>query len=84
MTRQHGDEVMVFDSKGNYELRGVIVGRHKIVGGDYIFDIQPNRQESLSKRLCGVPESRLRSVSRPIKAYERGPLTDPKHVLDEA
>lgn len=80
----HGDEVMVSDDKGNYEFRGKVVGRHKIVGGDYIFDVQPNRAESMSRRICGIPSSRLRGVSKPILAYERRPTPAPKHVLDHA
>ncbi len=82
--RHHGDEVMVFDSKGKYEFRGRIVGRSQAVGGDYFYDVQPNREESLARRVCGIPENRLRSVRRPIIAYERKIPGEPKHILDEA
>jgi hypothetical protein len=80
--RHHGDEVLVFDAKGNYECRGVIVGVHRCEPPHY--DIQPNRQESLSRRICGIPESRLRSVGKAILAYERRPLPEAKHILDDA
>jgi hypothetical protein len=79
--RNIGDEVMVYDSKGNYELRGVIMGVY--ASNPPIYDVQPNRAESLSRRLCGIPESRLRSVGRPILAYERK-SADPQHILYEA
>lgn len=77
-----GDEVMVLDTAGNYELRGRIVGRYAC--GVNLFDIQPNRAESLCKRLCGMPSTRLRTVSKPILAYERKPETGPRHILDDA
>jgi len=80
--RHHGEEVMVFDAKGNYECRGRIVGVHRCDPAFY--DVQPNRAESLSKRLCSIPPDRLRSVGRPILAYERKRQPEPKHVLDEA
>ena len=82
--RHHGDEVMVFDAKGNYEVRGKIVGRCQVVGGEYYYDVQPNREESLASRICGLPETRLRSVSKPILAYERKIPGEPVHILDEA
>ena len=77
-----GDEVLVFDGQGNYELRGRIVGRY--AGGVNLYDVQPNRAESLSKRLCGIPASRLRTVAKPFLAYERKPDAEPRHILDEA
>jgi hypothetical protein len=80
--RHHGDEVMVFDAKGNYECRGRIVGVHRCEPP--IYDVQPNKEESMARRMCSIPESRLRSVSKPILAYERGPLPKPVHVLDDA
>jgi hypothetical protein len=80
--RHHGDEVMVFDVKGNYELRGKIVGVNRCEPP--IYDVQPDRAESLAKRICGIPESRLRSVSRPIRAYKRKLPGEPKHIFDEA
>jgi hypothetical protein len=76
--RHIGDEVMVYDARGNYEIRGVIVGRYAC--DPPIYDVQPNRAESLTRRMCGVPESRLRSVGKPILAYERKylePLSPP-------
>ncbi len=80
--RNIGDEVMVFDEHGNYELRGKIVGVHRI--SPPIYDVHPNRAESLSKRICGIPESRLRSVAKQILAYERKLPGEPKHILDHA
>jgi hypothetical protein len=80
--RNHGDEVMVFDANGNYELRGVIVGVHRCDPPHY--DVQPSRAESLSRRICGIPESRLRSVGKPILAYEGKKPSKPIHVLDDA
>jgi hypothetical protein len=79
--RHHGDEVMVFDSKGNYEFRGVIVGVHRC--DPPVYDIQPSRAETMAKRVCGIPAAQLRSVGKPILAYERGPLPAAKHILDE-
>jgi hypothetical protein len=79
--RRHGDEVLVFDAKGNYECRGVIVGVHRCEPP--IYDVQPNRAESLAKRMCGIPASQLRSVAKPFLAYERKPAEKPQHVLDE-
>lgn len=81
-SRQIGDEVLVLDSKGNYEFRGVVVGVHRCESP--IYDVQPNRADSLSKRVCGISDSRLRSVGKPILAYERQMPGEPKHILDEA
>jgi hypothetical protein len=77
----HGDEVMVFDQHGNYECRGKVVGCYACAVP--LFDVQPNRSESLAKRLHAVPEGRLRRVSREVRAYEPKPRSAPRHVLDE-
>lgn len=65
----HGSEVLVFDARGNYAARGRVVGVHRCVPA--VYDIQPDREASLSKRLCGIPEARLRAVGKPVLAYER-------------
>lgn len=78
---QHGQEVIVLDRKGEYECRGKVVGIHRC--NPAIYDIQPARQESLAKRLCGVPEAQLRPVGKPVLAYERREA-QPKHIMDEA
>ena len=78
---QHGQEVMVYDRHGNYEFRGKVMGVHRC--NPYQYDVQPNRAESLAKRVCGIPEERLRAVGRPYLAYEKRE-TKPQHVMDEA
>jgi hypothetical protein len=79
--RHHGDEVMVFDAKGNYECRGRIVGVHRC--HPPIYDVQPNKEESMARRMCGIPAAQLRSVGKPILAYERKrEPTAPVHVDD--
>lgn len=82
--RNIGDEVMVSDRHGNYEFRGVIVGRHMIVGGDAIYDVQPNRTKDLPQRKVGIPGTQLRSLGRQILAYERKVPGTPMHILDHA
>jgi len=67
--RKIGDEVLMLDSRGNVELRGEIVGVYAC--HPPIYDLHPKREFSLSRRICGVPEWRLRSVCRPNSAYER-------------
>lgn len=78
----HGDQVLVYDAKGNYECRGAIVGVYACDPPQ--FDVQPSRSESRAKRLCGIPEGRLQSVPMQVRAYERRPEPKPRHVLDEA
>lgn len=80
--RNIGDQVMVFDTKGNYEFRGTIVGRYAC--DPPLYDVQPDRAESLSRRLCGIQDARLRKVGRHILAYERKPAAEPQHILDHA
>ena len=77
----HGQEVVVLDRKGEYECRGRIMGVHRC--NPAVYDVQPNREESLAKRMCGISEARLRPVGRPILAYERRD-DQPKHIRDEA
>lgn len=79
--RHHGDEVLVYDAKGNYACRGKIVGVHRC--DPAVYDVEPRDSRSLSERLHSIPESRLRSVWRPYLAYERRTLPKPVHVLDE-
>ena len=79
--RRHGDEVMVYDAKGIYEFRGVIVGVHHC--DPALYDIQPPGGFTLGSRRCGVPEKQLRSVSGPIRAYEPR-NADARHIRDEA
>jgi hypothetical protein len=80
--RHHGDEVMVFDARGNYVLRGTIIGVH--LSEFPFYDVLPRGEKSLSKTKWAIPESRLRSVGKAILAYERAPLPEPKHIRDEA
>lgn len=80
--RHHGDEVMVFDTKGQYELRGRIVGVHRAEPPFY--DVLPRGEKSLAKARWAIPEARLRSVGEAILAYEGAPSPEPKHILDEA
>lgn len=77
----HGQEVAVFDRKGEYECRGKVVGIHRC--NPTMYDVQPNREESLARRVCGIPESQLRPVSKPILAYERMEI-NPQRIKDEA
>ena len=82
-----GDPVVVLDGRGEYELRGSIAGRYAAGvnhPGENVYDIQPGRAESLSKRMCGVPEAQLRYVGKPILAYERKPEPGPRMILDES
>lgn len=81
MTFHHGQEVMVFDARGNYQFRGKVVGVHRCNPAYY--DVQPNRQESLASRACGIPADRVRAVGKPILAYERREV-NPKHIKDDA
>jgi hypothetical protein len=55
----HGDRVIVLDHRGNHEARGTIAGRHETRSGAS-YDVQPLGEFSLSKRLVGIPEIRLR------------------------
>jgi hypothetical protein len=77
----HGEEVMVFDEHGIYECRGKVVGRYACAIP--LFDVQPNRSESLAKRMRAIPEHRLRRVSREVRAYEPKAVAAPVHILDE-
>lgn len=77
----HGQEVVVFDARGNYEFRGRVMGVHRC--NPTFYDVQPNREESLARRVCGIPEHRLRPIGRPYLAYERQEAR-PMHILDEA
>ncbi len=65
MTYNHGDRVTVYDRHGNVECRGKIAGRHQIVGGDTIYDIQPDREFSMTARKCGIPAARIRRAGAP-------------------
>jgi hypothetical protein len=80
-TFHHGQEVVVLDRKGEYEFRGRVMGVHRC--NPTYYDVQPNHEESLAKRMCGIPETRLRPVGRPILAYERRD-EQPKHIRDDA
>ena len=77
-----GQEVILLGEDGGYESRGTVVGVHHT--SPYRYDVLPRGERSLSKILKDVPVSRLRAVGKPLLAYERGPLPEPKHVLDEA
>lgn len=68
--------------RGEYEFRGKIVGRAMTYLGMH-YDVQPNRAESLAKRVCGIPEDRLRPVGKPVLAYEKSEAK-PQHIMDEA
>jgi hypothetical protein len=77
-----GDDVVVSDINGNYECRGKVVGCYACAVP--LFDVQPNRSESLAKRLHAIPEHQLRRVSREVRAYEPRTVVAPAHILDEA
>jgi hypothetical protein len=57
----HGDRVIVVDRHGNHEARGIVVGRDRARQGPQ-YDVQPHGKLSLSDRLVGVPEERLRRM----------------------
>lgn len=76
----HGCVVSVYDHNGRFELSGRIAGRHKIVGGAYIYDIEPLAEYSLKRRICGIPESRVRVHYVPPYLVEIAP----KHIDDYA
>lgn len=78
----HGDQVLVYNRIGDYECRGSIVGVYACATP--LYDIQPSRSESLARRLCGIPEGRLRRVPQQVRAYEQKTYAKPQHVLDEA
>lgn len=63
-----GDQVIVMDRRGQEECRGVIVGVHRIVPPHY--DIQPFREQSMTGRVCGIPESRLRAYGLKLVKQE--------------
>jgi hypothetical protein len=81
---QYGTYVCIIDRHGNIEDRGTIVGRHRVVGGGMIYDIQQRGERSMSKRICGVAENRIRCVDSRVKAYEQKPSEDPRHIKDKA
>ncbi len=64
----HGDRVLVLDWKGNIEARGTMVGRHDTRSGPH-YDVQPLDELSLSKRLVGLPESRIMLLGKPYLAF---------------
>ena len=87
MTFQHmkfeqGQQVIVVDSRGEYEFRGMIVGRSNSMRG-HSYDVMPLGAKGGSHRLPGLSESRIRAVAKPILAYERR-SSEPQHILDEA
>src|SRR5205085_159578 len=81
MTFAIGDDVTVSDRNGQYECRGKVVGRYACETN--LYDVQPNRAESMARRLHAIPEHRLRRVSREVRAYEPKPAAAPVHILDE-
>lgn len=76
----HGQEVMVFDHRGNYEGRGKVVGVHRC--NPWQYDIQPRGESSLSKRQCGIHHDRIRPIGKPYLAYDRKD-EQPKYIMDE-
>ena len=72
--RYHGQRVIVYDAKGRYECRGVIVGIHR--SNPPIYDVQPDRAESMARRMCGIPANQLRSA--------QAESAEPQHVMEEA
>lgn len=81
-TFEIGEEVTVSDKYGSYECRGKIVGRYACAVD--LFDVQPNRSESLAKRLHAIPERQLRRVSREVRAYEPKKMEEPIIVMGDA
>jgi hypothetical protein len=82
MTFAIGDDVTVSDRDGQYECRGKVVGRYACETN--LYDVQPNRAESMARRLHAVSEDRLRRVPREVLAYEPKPVAAPLHILDDA
>jgi hypothetical protein len=72
--RYHGQRVIVYDAKGHYECRGVIVGVHRC--NPPFYDVQPDRAESMATRMCGIPSRQLRSAQEESD--------EPQHIRDEA
>lgn len=59
MTRYtHGDQVIT-----DKDIQGAIVSVYAQWRGvdEPVYDVQPNNERSMTARLCGVPESRLRA-----------------------
>lgn len=55
-----GDKVSVLDFHKRSEItRGKIVGIHRMQNTHY--DVQPDKELSGHKRLCSIPENRLRA-----------------------
>lgn len=84
MTLYNGDYVIVYDCNGNVQCRGNIVGRHQthlwesLAIDCQVYDVQPNDEPSLSKRIRNLPSSRIRKV------YGNPKFAEPKHIYDEA
>lgn len=76
----HHDLVSVYDRNGNFDYRGRISGRHKLVNGAYQYDVDPLQEFSMKRRECGIHESRVR------KHYVAPHLVvnEPQNILDEA
>lgn len=73
----HGCIVSVYDKNGNFEMRARIAGRHKVVGGSYMYDVEPLAEYSLKLRECGIPEARIRKHYIPPHLVENN-----KHIND--
>ena len=79
----HGDRVLVIDHQGGIEARGSVVGRYDTRSGPY-YDVQPDGEPSLTRRIAGLPEAKLMLLGKPYLAYDGSPAVAPRHVLDEA
>ena len=71
--RYHGQRVIVYDAKGQYEARGAIVGIHRC--NPPVYDVQPDRSETMAKRMCGIPANQIRSA--------QAESAEPQFVMDE-
>lgn len=80
--RNIGDRVVVLDQRGEYLTRGTIFGVHRIDPPHY--DVAPYYEASMAKRLCSIPESRIRGVAKEYLAYERQIPGNPRHIKDFA
>ena len=85
MEFNHDDVVLVVDRNGKFDFRGKIAGRHDSNAGRR-YDVQPEGEVSLSKRVNNLPEHQLRRVNpevdKMVRAYSRLPDSSPKNIRD--
>ena len=70
---EHGNDVIVSDTGGQYVCRGTVVG--VAFSSPHIYDVQPRGTKELTARLhVGEHQLRLASgaVEKMVKAYSKG------------